>query len=247
MSSLRPQDRESLCRFTFADGRRCRLPLAAGATPRGGHPHFCAYHAQKEARSFASHRLAQDLDYFFSGDYLSAGDLTIALARLIPAAVRGDLKPRTARTIAYMAQTLLQAIHVSEGEYINAFGTDAWRKTIRNSVNANHAHRFPPDPEPVPAPAQPQTSSAQRQSQNPPPVPAPSPAICQSPAPVPSSTNSSSTTQLSAIDPPPQTQTLPSPNTLTANPPPRLNSPNRDPRAVHFDENYRLRESPKAS
>jgi hypothetical protein len=247
MSSLRPQDRVSLCRFTFADGRRCRLPLASGATPRGGHPQFCAYHAQKEARSFASRRLAQDLDYFFSGDYLSAGDLTIALARLIPAAVRGDLKPRTARTIAYMAQTLLQAIHVSEGEYINAFGTDAWRKTIRNSVNANHAHRFPPDPEP--APEQPQTSSAQPHSQAPTPAPAPSPAISPTPAPVPSSIHSSPTSQLSALNPQPQTQTIPSTNPLPASacPQPCLNSPNRDPRAVHFDSNYRLRESPKVS
>jgi hypothetical protein len=39
MSSLRPQDRKSLCRFTFADGRQCRtprspaIPTSAPTTP----------------------------------------------------------------------------------------------------------------------------------------------------------------------------------------------------------------------
>ena len=42
MCSLRPQDRKSLCRFTFADGRQCRTPRAAD-------------------------KLARDLSYFFSG------------------------------------------------------------------------------------------------------------------------------------------------------------------------------------
>jgi len=41
MSSPRPQDRASLCRFTFADGRQCRTPCA------GKHPHFCPFHASK--------------------------------------------------------------------------------------------------------------------------------------------------------------------------------------------------------
>jgi hypothetical protein len=36
MSSLRLQDRVSLCRFTFADGRRCRTPRSPH------HPHFCS-------------------------------------------------------------------------------------------------------------------------------------------------------------------------------------------------------------
>jgi len=89
----------------------------------------------------------KDLAYFFSGDYLSACDLSTALARLIPAVVRGDVKPKTARTVAYLVQTLMQAIHISQHEYINAFGTDGWRKSVRNSVNGNYDYRFPPDPE----------------------------------------------------------------------------------------------------
>src|SRR5260370_4509845 len=68
-----------------------------------------------------------------------------------------------------MAQTLLQAIHISEQEYINTFGTDGWRKSIRNSVKGNHDYLFPPAPKPE------QPESPQPQPQPTPPQPAPSP------------------------------------------------------------------------
>ena len=91
-------DHASQCTLTFSDGCRCRIPRTAN------HSHFCFDHAQKEAR--ATETLGKELAYFFSADYLSACDLSAALARLIPAVVRGDIKPRTARTVAYLAQTL---------------------------------------------------------------------------------------------------------------------------------------------
>jgi hypothetical protein len=177
MSSLSAKDRVSLCSFTFSDGRRCRTPRT------GKNPRFCFYHAQKEARARTAETLGKDLAYFFSGDYLSACDLSTALARLIPAVVRGDVKPRTARTVAYMAQTLLQAIHISQHEYSYAFGDDGWREAVRNSVNSNHDYLFPPDPkpeqpespQPQPQPAQPQTQAQQPASappSNPPQPPA---------------------------------------------------------------------------
>ncbi len=187
MSSLSPKDRVSLCLFTFEDGRRCRTPRTAR------HPHFCFYHAQKEARAQAAEKLAKDLAYFFSNDYLSACDLSTALSRLIPAVIRGDIKPRLARTVAYMFQTQLQAIHLSEDEYINAFGTDGWRKAVRNSVNGNHDYLFPPDPddnagddaEPEPqqpAPRQSRPSQPQQPAQAPPQSPAGSVAARLQPA-----------------------------------------------------------------
>ena len=148
MSSLSQKNRVSLCQFTFSDGRRCRTPRT------GKNPHFCFDHAQKEARARAAQSLGKDLAYFFSGDYLSACDLSTALGRLIPTVLRGDVKPRTARTVAYLAQTLLQTIHISQHEYINAFGTDTWRKAIRSSVNDSYNYRRPPTPKPAPAPDQ---------------------------------------------------------------------------------------------
>src|SRR6202171_2698886 len=168
MSSLSAKDRVSLCSFTFSDVRRCRTPRT------GKNPRFCFYHAQKEARARAAQKLGKDLAYFFSGDYLSACDLSAALARLVPAVVRGDVKPKTAHTVAYLAQTLMQAIHLSQHEYTSASGTDAWRDSVRTSVNGNRDYLFPPDPEPEQSESpQPQPQPAQRQTQ--PPQPAPSP------------------------------------------------------------------------
>src|SRR5271165_6100095 len=140
MPSLTAKDRVSLCLFSFTDGRRCRPPRISN------HPHFCFYHVQKESQSQATAKLAKDLDYFFSGDYLSANDLNTALGRLIPAVIRDEIKPRVARTVAYMLQTLLQSTRLAQHEYINAFGTDGWRETVSTSVTANHDYLYPPDP-----------------------------------------------------------------------------------------------------
>jgi hypothetical protein len=140
MPSLTAKDRISLCLFTYEDGRRCRTPRI------GNHPHFCFYHAQKESQSQSGEKLAKDLAYFFSGDYLSANDLNTAVGRLIPAIIRGQIKPRVARTVAYMFQTLMQSTRLAQHEYINAFGTDGWRDAVYTSVTSNHDHLYPPDP-----------------------------------------------------------------------------------------------------
>jgi hypothetical protein len=298
MSSLSPKDRVSLCLFAFEDGRRCRTPRTAR------HPHFCFYHAQKEARAQAAEKLAKDLAYFFSNDYLSACDLSTALSRLIPAVIRGDIKPRLARTVAYMFQTQLQAIHLSQHEYINAFGSDGWRKAVRTSVNGNHDYLFPPDPDddagddaeppaqptsPTPvgaglarpnsAPAQPATQTAappiahpSRPQQSAPATPQPPSADRPSPATVeaalsvarelfPPRPNSASAQSSPSTANPAASTSQPSstagdsstrsdqPNTPTpaAPPPPQPKPtvPNRDPYAVHYDHNYRLREDRK--
>ena len=154
MSTLRPQDRVSLCRFTFADGRHCRTPRAAN------HPYFCFDHARKETQARVAEKLGNDLAYFFSGEYLSACDLTTAIGRLIPAVVRGDIKPKAATTVAYLAQTLAQVIPLAQQEYHSAVGSAPWSKTIRDGIIHNFRHRFPPplpqsptsEPDPTEAP-----------------------------------------------------------------------------------------------
>jgi hypothetical protein len=152
MSSLRPQDRKSLCRFTFADGRQCRTPRSPH------HPHFCSDHARKESQACAADKLGSDLAYFFSSEYLSACDLSAALGSLIVGVARGDIKPRSARTLAYLSQTLVQTIHLAQDEYINALGTDSWRKAVRNSIHQNFDYRND-SPPPEPPPTSPQSPS----------------------------------------------------------------------------------------
>src|SRR5258708_6317091 len=203
MSSLSPKDRVSLCMFTFADGRRCRTPRF------GNHLHLCAYHAQKEARARTAEILGKDLAYFFSGQYLSACDLSTALARLIPAVVRGDVQPKTAHTVAYLAQTLIQAIHFSQHEYCEAFSSDACRKSVRSSVNGNYNYGFPPVPEsPQPQPAQAQTQPPQPTSQ-----PAQTSANCHSERSEESAFSSRSPLATSHSPLPPAQQPAPSPHT----------------------------------
>jgi hypothetical protein len=128
------KDRSGLCSFTFADGRQCRTPR------RAGHSHLCFFHARKEAQSLAAEAAGRDISSFLSGSYVSACDLSSALARLFSAVAQGNLKPKTASTLAYLGQTLVQSIQIAEHEYINAFGTDSWRETVRSSFS-------PPDPQ----------------------------------------------------------------------------------------------------
>jgi hypothetical protein len=144
MPSLTAKDRTPLCLFSYEDGRRCRTPRISS------HPHFCFYHAQKESQSQAAETLADDLAYFFSGKCLTANDLNAALGRLIPAVIRGEIKPRLARTVAYMLQTLMQSTRQAQHEYINAFSTDGWRQAVATSVHNNHDYLYPPNPAPAP-------------------------------------------------------------------------------------------------
>jgi hypothetical protein len=135
------KDRSGLCSFSFADGRRCSTARCSG------HPHLCYFHARKEAQALAAQQVGQDISACLSGSYLSACDLSAALGRLFSALAQGQLKPRTASALAYIGQTLLQSIQLAQGEYINAFGTDSWRRTIRSSFAPP-----PPAPEAHPQP-----------------------------------------------------------------------------------------------
>src|SRR5580704_4940458 len=167
MASFSPKDRVSLCLFTYEDGRRCRTPRISN------HPHFCFYHAQKESQSQAAESLAKDLAYFFSGDYLSANDLNTALSRVFIAVARGDLKPRAARTLAYLAQN----------EFITTCGEADWRNTVVKSVNANHDYRFPPPADPQsPTACHPERSEGPRQDPIPPTSDETHPAVASPPA-----------------------------------------------------------------
>ncbi len=151
MSTDRSKDRASLCSFTFVDGRRCRMPL------RVGHPYLCAFHARKEAQALAGQEAAQEIAYHLSGSYVSACDLSSALGRLFSAVAQGQMKPKTASTLPYLGQTLVQTLHLSQNEYISAFGANSWRETIRTSHNQSAAHvssaTQQPSPTPTPAPS----------------------------------------------------------------------------------------------
>ena len=144
MSTIRSKDRASLCSFTFSDSRQCR-------TPRQANHHLCAFHARKEAQAVAGEQAGENIAHCLSGSYVSACSLSAALARLFSAVAQGHLKPKTANTLAYLSQTLAQTLHHAEHEYINAFGSESWRKVVRSSFVLEKR-----TPEQLPATNQPQ-------------------------------------------------------------------------------------------
>src|ERR1700687_5285739 len=100
MSTHHSKDRSSLCSFMFVDGRRCRIPRQAG------NPYLCAFHARKEAQAIAGEAAGKDIAYHLSGSFVSACDLSSAVGRLFSAVAQGQVKPKTASTLAYLGQTL---------------------------------------------------------------------------------------------------------------------------------------------
>ena len=154
MSTNRSNARASLCSFTFTDGRQCR-------TPRAAHPYLCIFHARKDAQALAPEAAGKDIAYHLSGAFVSAGDLSSALGRLFSAVAQGQVKPKTASTLAYLAQSLVQTLPLARHEYINAYDTDTWRDTIRASheLSADHTSPEPQSPAPAPDSAAPVTEA----------------------------------------------------------------------------------------
>jgi hypothetical protein len=128
---------------------------------RAGHPYLCAFHARKEAQAFAGKEAGEDIAFFLSGDYLSAGDLSFALGRLFAAVAQGEVKPKTASTLAYLGQTLVQVLPLAQNEYISAFGSSSWESAVGNNFEQSGNHRCPPLPEALPeAPPEPASTDA---------------------------------------------------------------------------------------
>src|SRR5437899_3695225 len=139
--SAPPKPERHSCAFTFSNGHRCRMPR------RQGHPYLCTFHARTEAQTLAADNVGQDIASYLSGAYISACDLNNALGRLFVAVAQGHINRKTAATLAYLAQSLVQTLHLAQHEYINASGTDSCRSTVRSSFP-------PPDPPPTtPSPA----------------------------------------------------------------------------------------------
>ena len=143
--SKRSNDPSSLCAFTFADGRRCRMPRC------DHHLYLCAFHARKEAQALAGQEAAKDIAYHLSGAFLTACDLSCALGRLFTATAQGQVKPKTAATLAYLGNTLVQTMRLAQHEYIHAFSTNHWRHAVRDAHQQAAAYIYPDTQSPAEA------------------------------------------------------------------------------------------------
>jgi hypothetical protein len=175
-AATRKKDRSpNLCAFTFADGRQCRTPRCSG------HLHLCYFHAQKEAQSLAAQQVGEDISRFLPTKLLTACDLGAAMSRLFCAVAQGQIKPKVASTLAYLAQTMLQSIPIAQHEYIESFDTNTWRSAVRVSFRQeDEANTSAPQSEiPTlsgPAP-KPPASSASAPTAKPPSSPTPPPQV----------------------------------------------------------------------
>src|SRR5437868_9786376 len=178
MSKQPSKDRASLCLFAFNDGRRCRMLRAAD-------PYLCNYHARREAEEAARQKIGRNISSAFAGNCVSATSLSLALSRTLAATAQGQIKPKQAAIIAYLSQTLMQAIQHAGHEYVQAWGHEAWRQAIRSCFGPPIQPAPPPPPDPPPAQPESGSESAAKstpatdQAQAPPPS---SPALSQPPS-----------------------------------------------------------------
>jgi hypothetical protein len=144
-------DRPRLCAHCYEDGRRCRLPR------RSDHPCLCHYHARKEAHAQAAQQAADRIAYDLSGECIAFRDVSAAIAHTISAVASGHLKTRTATTIAYLCQSLVQSAARAESEHIRVFGLKDWEDEVMHTFNTSRfaEAKKPPQPEPPQVPPAP--------------------------------------------------------------------------------------------
>jgi len=104
--------------------------------------------------------------FFLSGDYVSAGDLTFALGRLFAAVAQGHVKPKTAGTLAVLGQTLVKTLQLAQNEYISAFGSESWERTVAHNFKEDGDRQCPPKPVPQ-LPSGPQAANEPAQLESP--------------------------------------------------------------------------------
>src|SRR5271167_151663 len=108
MSNALALDRSRVCTYTFNNGCQCRIPLS----PR--HPYLCTFHSRKEAQAQVADQLGRELAVDLADHYVSFRDLSSTLAHTIVAVAQRRIPARTAATIAYLTQNLVQSVAGAE-------------------------------------------------------------------------------------------------------------------------------------
>ncbi len=134
MSTNRSKDRSSLCSLTFVGGHeRTWCPVAPAF--RGGLlfariPSVACLPQAGEGPAFRSR----------------SGGLQTGSAMAASALVSSRAQPRDS-----LFAGCVQTLHLVQDEYINAFGIDSWRETIRTSHRQSTNHTTNDNPESAPS------------------------------------------------------------------------------------------------
>jgi hypothetical protein len=154
MSQKTDSDRASLCTFTFADGRQCRMLW------RDKRSKLCLFHQQQANRTEAIMQAGETITSCLTTDFVSSCTLNAALSRIFFFSARGDFDLKTARTLAYLAQIISKNIPAAKQELRLSVGLDQTDRILEfclGRVNEQFCRPSrqpaPPQPKPQPAPA----------------------------------------------------------------------------------------------
>jgi len=119
----RNPDRTELCQFTFSDGRRCTMPQFPDDLG------FCYYHGQQCRERLHAKEAGRQVSRFLETDIMTACDLSCTLSALFGATAEGLIKPKRAKTLAYLAGLMLQTHKLAKSEFLEAY-EQTWPEVV---------------------------------------------------------------------------------------------------------------------
>jgi hypothetical protein len=108
-------DPENRCTFLFADGRRCRMLQTRTEST------LCPHHAKEELQRREAEKLKAELAGL-SGAVSSATQVCEVLGKVFNALAEGRITARTANTLGYLGQLMLQSMPAVRREVNDAVG-----------------------------------------------------------------------------------------------------------------------------
>ncbi len=125
-------DDSSLCQFSFADGRTCRM------LRQHDHPSLCIFHARAERQIAESDRLGSELSATLTGRFMTATDINFALGKLYKAIAQNRISPRSASNLAFVGKLLLLSLDKLKKEFDLSYDHEQWVKMYVESKNISN-------------------------------------------------------------------------------------------------------------
>jgi len=118
----------SLCQFSFADGRTCRM------FRQHDHPSLCVFHARAERQIIESNRLGAELAASLTGRFMTATDINFVLGKLFKAIAQNRIPPRNAANLAFVGKLLLLSLRDLKDEYEFEYEYETWKNMEQNAI-----------------------------------------------------------------------------------------------------------------
>jgi len=127
----------SLCHFSYADGRRCRM------LRHRDHPGLCPFHSREERQRLESERIGTELAASLTGNYLTASDINHVLGKVFTALAQDRISIKKAKALAYVAQLMLHSLRWAKSETQIRYSWESWQRMLKNAL------RLPDPPPPI--------------------------------------------------------------------------------------------------